>query len=304
MKLFLQSAYLSSAISLLYIALLYRSHPFRRLPIVSILSTFLVGMLAVVPVILVYRFMPWLSSDGLFGAVLVAPLVEESVKLIVFAATTRRLGYPSLIEPLDYAIYFGILGLGFGVYEDFWYIFGNTYTSWTSGNYSHFIEVFRWMAYARSFPGHVLFNAMAGFLVGWGLCSVEGKRRWVWFAGAFMMAVVCHGLFNLAASQRGTLLLWSLVVAYLGVFLILRRRVLAVSPFSALRELIQARRSDWEFSVSPIEALFAEGFSWPGKPKRGFLAFYPLTLSLVVLFPVLVSCVYFMHRILSIGGRP
>jgi len=51
MKLFLQSAYLSSAISLIYIALLYRSHPFRRLPIVSILATFTVGMLAVVPAV-------------------------------------------------------------------------------------------------------------------------------------------------------------------------------------------------------------------------------------------------------------
>jgi len=291
MQLFLQSAYLSSAISLIYIALLYRSHPFRRLPLASIFSTFTVGMLAVVPVVLLYRFIPGLSSDGVFGAVLVAPWVEESVKLLLFTATVRRLGYPSLIEPLDYAIYFGILGLGFGVYEDFWYIFGNTYPSWVSGNHSHFVEVFRWMVYARSFPGHVLFNAMAGFLLGWGLCQAKGKTRWAWFVGAFMMAVVSHSLFNLAASQRGTLLLWSLIVSYLGVILMLRRRVLAVSPFAALPELIQAKRASWEFRISPVETLFAEGFSWPGKTKRRYLAFYPLTLSLVVLFPVLVKMV-------------
>jgi RsiW-degrading membrane proteinase PrsW (M82 family) len=304
MQLFLKSAYLSSAMSLIYIAMLYRSHPLRRLPIVPILSTFAIGMLAVVPVVLLYRFIPGLNPDGVLGAVLVAPWIEESAKLLLFAITVRRLGYPSLIEPLDYAITFGILGLGFGVYEDFWYIFGTTYSSWVSGDYSHFVEVFRWMAYARSFPGHVLFNAMAGFLIGWGLCQAEGKRRWGWFAGAFMTAVIAHGLFNLAASQRGTLLLWSLVVLYLGIVLMLRRRVLTVSPFMAIRELIQEKRSSWEFRISPVEALFAEGFSWPGKTKRSFLAFYPLTLSLIVLFPVLVSCVYFMHRVLSIGGRP
>lgn len=304
MQLFLQSAYLSSAMSLLYIALLYRSHPFRRLSLSAIFSTFAVGMVSVVPVVLLYRFFPGLNPDGVFGAVLVAPWIEESAKFLLFAITVRRLGYPSLIEPLDYAITFGILGLGFGVYEDFWYIFGNTYPSWISGDYSHFLEVFRWMAYARSFPGHVLFNAMAGFLIGWGLCQAEGKRRWGWFAGAFMTAVVAHGLFNLAASQRGTLLLWSLVVLYLGVVLMLRRRVLAVSPFAALRALIQERRSSWEFRISPVEALFAEGFAWPGKAKRSYLAFYPLTLSLIVLFPVLVSCVYFIHRVLSIGGGP
>lgn len=303
MQLFLQSAYLSSALSMVYIALLYRSHPFRRLPLVSVFMTFAVGMLAVVPVIIAYRLMPGLEPEGLLGAVLVAPLIEESVKLLLFALTAKRLGYPNLIEPLDYAIAFGILGVGFAIYEDFWYIFGNTYPSWVSGDYSRFLEVFRWMAYARSFPGHVLFNAMAGFLIGWGLHQVVKKRRWRWYVGAFVTAAASHSLFNLVASRQGTLLLWSLVVAYIGVFLMLRRRVLAVSPFAALRAFIRGRRSSWDLGISPVEALFAEGFSWPGKPKPSYLSFYPVTLSLVVLFPVLVSCVYLLHRLLSIGGR-
>jgi len=302
MQLFLQSAYLSSALSIVYIALLYRSHPFRRLPLVSVFMTFAVGMLAVVPVILVYRIVPGIKPEGVLGAVLVAPLVEESVKLLLFALTARRLGYPSLIEPLDYAIAFGIMGVGFAIYEDFWYIFGNTYPSWISGDYSHFLEVFRWMAYARSFPGHVLFNAMAGFLIGWGLCQVKGRKQWFWHAGAFLTAAGSHSLFNLVASQQGTLLLWSLAVAYMGVFFVLRRRVLAVSPFEALRTLIQGRPASWEFGISPVEALFAEGFSWPGKLKPNYLSFYPVLLSLVVLFPVLVSCIYLLHKLLSIGG--
>ena len=301
MQLFLQSVYLSSALSLIYIALLYRSHPFRRLPLVSVFSTFIVGMLAVVPVMLVYRLIPGLKPDGLLGAVLVAPLVEELAKLLLFIWTARRLGYPSLIEPLDYAITFGILGVGFAIYEDFWYIFGHSYPSWISGDVSRFTEVSRWMAYARSFPGHILFNAIAGFLIGWGACRVRGKSRWVWYASAFLTAAGAHSLFNLVASQRGTLLLWSLVVAYVGIFLVLRRRVLEVSPFAALRELIEGRRLLWDYEISPVQTLFAEGFSWPGKMKPRYLAFYPVTLSLIVLFPVLVICVYFVHRLLSIG---
>jgi hypothetical protein len=303
MQLFLQSAYLSSALSLIYIGLLYHSHPLRRLPIVSIFTTFAVGMLAVIPVMLLYRFLPGLHREGIQGAVLVAPVIEEAIKFLLFAITVRHLGYPSLIEPLDYAIFFGVLGLGFGVYEDFWYIFGNSYSSWISGDHSRFIEVFRWMAYARSFPGHILFNAIAGFLVGWGICRAEGRSRWAWFAGAFITAVLAHSLFNLAASQPGTMLLWTLIAAYLGVFLFLRHRVLAVSPFVALRELIRSERSEWGYKLSPVEVLFAEGFSWPARTKREYFAFYPVTLSLIVLFPILVSCVYLIHRLLSLGAR-
>jgi len=303
MKLFLQSAYLSSALSLVYIALLYRSHPFRRLPVVPILTTFAVGMLAVIPVALLYRLIPGLNLGGLIGKTLTAPWVEESVKFILFVVTVRHLGYPSLIEPLDYAIFFGVLGLGFGVYEDFWYIFGTTYPSWISGDESRFFEVFRWMAYARSFPGHVLFDAMAGFLVGWGMCHAKKKVRWGWFAGAFAVAGCAHSLFNLAASQRGTLLLWSLVISYVGVFMLLRRRAIETSPFAALRRIVQGEPLSWNSDISPVQALFAEGYAWPGKPKRKILAFYPLTLSLVILFPVLVSCVYLLNRLLLWVGR-
>ncbi len=301
MQLFLRSAYLSSLLSLVYIALLYRSHPFRRLPLVSIFTTFTVGMLAVVPVFLIYRLAPGLPRDGLLGAVLVAPLVEESVKLSLFAVTAWRLGYPSLIEPLDYAIYFGVLGVGFAVYEDFWYIFGHSYPSWIEGDVSRFLEVFRLMAYARSFPGHVLFNAISGFFIGWAICQREMTRRSIWLAGAFVSAVTTHSLFNLAASQRGTLLLWSLAVAFVGVFLALRRRAIEQSPFAAIHQLIHGERHDWGFTISPVETLFAEGFAWPGRGKRSVFPYYPVILSLVVLFPVLVSFVYLAQRLMSLG---
>ncbi len=303
MQLFLQSAYLSSVLSVVYIALLYRSHQFRRLPVASILSTFVVGMLCVVPVLLVYRIFPALRGHGLAGAVVIAPLVEEAVKLTAFLLTTRRLGYPHLVDALDYAIFYGTLGVGFAIYEDFWYIFGSSYASWISGDRGRFLEVFRWMAYARSFPGHVLFNAMAGLVLGWGLCHAPPERRGRWMAGGFLTAFSAHALFNLAAQARGTLLLWSLVVLLLGIYLALRRRALKASPFSAIQRMVRGEPVCWAFDVTPVETLFAEGFSWPDRARSRLLSFYPLTFSLLVLFPLLVSCVYFLHRLLSIGVR-
>lgn len=300
MTLFLQSAYLSSLSSLVYIAVLYRSHPFRRLPVAAILVTFTLGMLTVIPVVLLNRLLPALDPQSLVKTVVVAPAAEELVKMIVFLLTARRLSYPTLIEPLDWAILFGVLGVGFGVYEDFWYIFGHSYPSWISGDHGRFVEVFRWMMYARSFPGHLLFNTLAGFLLGWGIRS-SGTLRWSWVAGAYVVAVGSHSLFNLAAGRPGTLLLWSVVILGVGGVAWLRKRATADSPFRALPQYMRAQIPHWTYDISPVDVLFAEGYAWPGKPSGSFLAFYPVTLSLVVLFPLLVSCVYFAHRLLSLG---
>lgn len=106
MTLFLQSAYLSSAMSLLYIALLVRSNPHRRLPLVPVLTTFVAGMMGVVLVVLLVRIIPELSLEGIAGRTVITPIVEESAKFLVFALTVRRLRYPNLIEPLDYAVFF------------------------------------------------------------------------------------------------------------------------------------------------------------------------------------------------------
>ena len=304
MQLFLQSAYLSSLLSVVYIALLYRSHPFHRLPMAPVLTTFIVGMISVIPVLLLYRAIPPLRMDGVLGTVLIAPLVEESIKLAAFGVTARRLGYPTLVDALDYAVLFGVLGVGFAVYEDFWYIFGSSYSSWVSGDLDRFYEVFRWITVARSFPGHILFNAIAGLVIGETVCRAGAWRSARGTASALMVAFAMHALFNLVARQQSALLLWSLVISYIGVFLALRRRAMERSPFLAVQRRVTDGREEWSHPLSPVQVLFAEGFAWPGTARARFLAFYPLLLSLVVLFPLLVSCVYLLHRWVSMGMAP
>lgn len=304
MQLFLQSAYLSSLLSVIYIALLYRSHPFHRLPMVPVLMTFIVGMISVIPVLLLYRAIPPLRVHGLLGTVLIAPFVEELIKLAAFAVTARRLGYPTLVDSLDYAVLFGVLGVGFAVYEDFWYIFGSSYSSWIAGDPDRFYEVFRWITLARSFPGHILFNAIAGLVIGETVCRRGGWCTVRGTVSALMVAFSMHALFNLVARQQSALLLWSLVILFMGIFLALRRRAVEGSPFLAVQRMITDGREEWRHSLSPVEVLFAEGFAWPGVSQTRYLAFYPLLLSLVVLFPLLLSCVYLLHRWVSMGMAP
>jgi len=297
--LFIRSIYWASVLSLAYIYLLYRSQPLRRIPTVPMMVSFVAGMLAVIPVVLVRRILP-IDAGGL-DPVLVAPWIEEAAKLAVFAVTIRRFRFPDVVEPLDIAIYFGVLGVGFGVYEDVSYIFAAAAPSWTAGDVGRFREVFRWVVLARAFPGHILFNALAGFVLGEGLRN--GRRcagRWL---AAFAAAVAAHAGFNAVASA-GEIPLLTYCVALIGLFLGLRRRAVARSPFRALIERVEGRRTEWPYARSAVELLFAEGFDWPGARRRGFFQFYPIVLSLAVLFPLLVSGVYLLHRavLLMTGG--
>jgi len=298
--LFIRSIYWSSALSLAYIYLLYRSHPLRRIPTVPMMTVFVVGMLSVLPVVVVRRVLP--LDVGALDPVFVAPLLEEAVKLAVFAAAIRRLRFPDVIEPLDIAVYLGVLGVGFGIYEDFSYVFAASAPSWTTGDVARFSEVFRWAVVARAFPGHILFNGIAGFFVGEGLLDPRRWRRLAGWIAGFAVAVAAHAAFN-AVAATGAIPLLTYCVALVGAFLGLRQRAVSRSPFRALIRLAEGERVDWRHERSPVELLFAEGFDWPGTRRRGFFQFYPIALSLAVLFPLLVSGVYLLQRaIIAVTG--
>jgi len=205
MSLFLRSVYISSGLSLLYIFLLYRSNPLRRLPGTTVTLSFAVGMCAVVPVVLFRRLFPLEPAASLFSAYVNAGLVEEGIKFLVLAGTIWWLGFPDLAEPIDFVVYLGVLGAGFGIYEDFWYIFSGSYNVWIDGDVGRFREVFSAIVLARSFPGHILFGGIAGCLVGYARFLRTWRARLPWLVGGFVLAVVLHGTFNVIASAGGTI---------------------------------------------------------------------------------------------------
>jgi RsiW-degrading membrane proteinase PrsW (M82 family) len=295
MSLFVQMIYLASGLSLLYIFLLYRANPLRRLPATTVTVTFALGMIALIPVTLIHRLLPLDGGGAFFSAFIAAGLVEEGIKFLVMGFTT---------EPIDLVIYFGILGVGFGVYEDFWYLFGGAYPFWSAGENVEFHRALQGLLLARSFPGHILFNAIAGYLVGRARFLTRFRDRLPWLMGAFILAVGLHGSFNLIATFGGTILLLSYIVLLIGLLLHLRQRALARSPFRALIERFKGDEVEWLYPLPPADYLFAEGFSWPGKPKGGMFQVFPITLSLLILYPFLVAAIYLVQRTLLwvIGG--
>jgi len=306
MSLFLQSVYLSAALSLLYIFLLYRSHPFRHLPAVPTVLAFAAGMVSVLLVSAVRRIVPVAPIDSSVAALFSAAAIEEAAKLLLAVGVILRLRFPNVAEPMDVAIYFGVLGVGFGIYEDFWYIFSTSYPSWIGGDAGRFNEIFRGIALARAFPGHILFNGISGFLLGRAIFA-RGLGRATWALGGLALAILLHAGFNELAILDQPLLLLTYVILLVGLFLGLRRRSKSQSPFSALiRYLETDEKADqaWALDKPPSDYLLAEGFAWPGRRRGGLFQFYPVILSLCILFPLLLIVVYLANRIVMLGAAP
>jgi RsiW-degrading membrane proteinase PrsW (M82 family) len=299
MNIFIQAIYIASGLSLVYIFMLYRSNPLRRLPASSVTISFVIGMLAVIPVVLIKQILPLPDRSSAFAAFISAGLIEEGIKFILMGLTIWRFRFPDLAERLDVAIYFGILGVGFEIYEDFSYLFSGTYSLWKAGDSSQFNNALQTLLAARAFPGHILFNSIAGFLVGCARFSTHRRSRFWWLLGAFTLAVTLHGCFNMIATHGGSIPILTYVVVLVGMFLYLRQHALKSSPFNSLIAYINGKKSNWQHERPPEEYLFAEGFFWPEKPTKGMFEFFPLILSLVILYPLLVAAVYLLEGAVS-----
>ena len=305
MTLFLRSLYTASVLSIVYILLLLRSHPHRRMASPPALVAFVTGILSILPVVVLRRLLPIDLEQGALGAMFLAVLIEEAVKFLAAAGTIRAFRFPDVIEPMDVAITFGILGVGFGIYEDFWYVFSTSYPSWIAGDAARFSEVFRGISLARAFPGHILFNGLAGFLLGHAWLRARRRQKALWIVASIVVAIGTHFVFNLIGRMSGMILLLAYVVALGGVFLGLRRWTSAHSPFADLKRLVAGEPVAWTHRASPVELLFAEGFDWPGRRRPMIFQFYPIILSLTILFPVLVVGVYFLNRLVMLPfGAP
>ena len=145
----------------------------------------------------------------LFTAALTVGLIEESVKAIPLAIYIYKKHYFN--ELTDGIIYFGIVGLTFGIIEDFMYA----------------IEYGGGVGLMRIIMSPYLH---AGFCAIFGMYFVQKKllkRSWWIVVAAFIAAVLAHALFDFAAFT-GTgwsvlALLVMTVVINVGLFVFFRR---------------------------------------------------------------------------------
>lgn len=311
MILFLRTIYISVLLSLFYIILLYQSDKYRKESTATISLVFILGMLSVTPVTFFHQIVPGFDNltlqndflNVLFRDYLRAGFLEELVKSLFFMAFIWRLKYDDFAEVMDGIVYFGILGAGFAVYEDFWYIFQNSYPPWEAGQAIRFNQIFHHMILSRAFPGHILFNCLAGYFYGLAkFTDFKRSRLKLLFLG-FLLAVIAHGTFNLISriSDPISLLIYTLFLIL--VLVGLRAKALKSSPFRAILTHLKEGRLKLEdvkdrHFYYPIQTyLLDENAPWREKPERNPWRFIPLLIILVPLYPLVFLLIFYLNKL-------
>ncbi|MBS3736531.1 MAG: PrsW family intramembrane metalloprotease [Candidatus Bipolaricaulota bacterium] len=311
MALFFRAIYLGWFISLIYAAVLYFSDKYRRESLINVGIAFTGGVAAIVIITTLHAGIPGFSGDGFTGGFLArafdsfvkAAIPEEIAKLLVFFIIVWHFDFEDFSEGLDGMIYMGMIGAGFGAYEDFSYIFSQTlpYIGEEGGEAGRALQFITWQ---RAFPGHVLINSVSGYFLGRARFTNGNQKKFELVAWSLIVAILTHGLFNLAGSGGGTGWLIIYVLALGRVFFFLRGKMLEDSPYKAFSELpdeitessfvsyINIIR-DWEFD-RPIDR-YKKLYDRETSPNLGYL---PVVISIVILYPVAIAGVYYLNKLI------
>ena len=152
------------ALGAFYIGIIYSTYDTGYAKSGRILAFVSTGMLLASTLLLFYASIPTPAIrfghalvDDLIDSAILAPIVEETVKLWAFYFLFFR--HNPRISPYEGMFSFALLGLGFAIVENSDYSSGTSSEMIIRGGSSEIM-------YCRSFPGHVLFNGIAGYWIG------------------------------------------------------------------------------------------------------------------------------------------
>src|SRR2546421_4565081 len=168
-----------------------------------------------------------------FGAVISAPIVEESSKAFILLVLFfwKRDEFDGIVDGIVYA---GMVGLGFAMTENILY-YGRAVQG-GAGSLT-FIFILRGMAAPFSHP---LFTSMTGIGLGWARQSNNGFVKLVAPVLAFMFAIFLHGTWNATATYGGApgffagyflIMGPAFIITLMVIFFSLRREGRIVSEF-------------------------------------------------------------------------
>ena len=311
MSLFFRSIYLGWFLSLVYAGILYLSDKYRKESLINVGVAFTGGVLAIIIITTIHAALPGFSGEGFTGGLLSrvfdsfvkAAIPEEIAKLVVFFFLVWHFDFEDFSEGFDGMLYMGMIGAGFGAYEDFSYIFSQTLPH-IGEDGGQAVQALRFITWQRAFPGHVLINAVSGYFLGRARFTEGRKNKLELTAWSLVVAILAHGMFNLAGSGGGTGWLIIYVLALGRVFFFLRQKMLEDSPYKVFTRLpdeitessfvsyINIIRN-WEFDRSIDE--YKKLYSRETSPNLGYL---PVLISIVILYPVAIAGVYYLNKLI------
>jgi len=157
----------------------YEPEPLRLVFIV-----FILGLLVTIPAGIIELILSMAISDNeIFGAAVIAPVVEESLKCAVVFFTVYRTS--EFDEPMDGLVYAAASALGFATLENVFYVMEQGFET---GILRALLAV----------PGHTLDSGFWGFAMGMTLVRQDQKVRLI--LGGLACAMLMHGLYNFFAS--------------------------------------------------------------------------------------------------------
>ncbi|MBN2461164.1 MAG: PrsW family intramembrane metalloprotease [Candidatus Cloacimonetes bacterium] len=185
-----------------------RKDKLRPEPQKLLIKAYFLGILTALLVIIIQ--LP-LKLNYLLGAVIIAPVLEESAKYL--AVRIGLFSNPAFDEPVDGIIYAAAVALGFASLENVIYLYR---VSEVSRQLLSNVVLIRSLL---SVPGHALFSGFWGHALGKVKFLPSDKKKGIILTG-LILAIISHALFNFLCfveiySSAGLLLLIALLWAAL-----------------------------------------------------------------------------------------
>jgi RsiW-degrading membrane proteinase PrsW (M82 family) len=263
----------------IYVMLLLWIDRYESEPLWMLATTFIWG--AVVAVLIAFIFNTTFSIMAAVatrnpqigqnvGAVISAPIVEESAKALILLILFlwKRDEFDGIVDGIVYA---GMVGLGFAMTENILY-YGRALQDGQDA--LKFVFVLRGMA---SPFAHPLFTSMTGIGLGWSRQSNNGFTKLVVPVLGFMMAVLMHATWNASATYGGEYGFFAVYFGIMGPAFVITLMIVFFSLRREGRIVRQFLYPDYQngfFDPQEYEKLCSirgrMGMSWTVLSRNGF----------------------------------
>ena len=248
----------------IYLVLIWKFDRYDREPFKLVLINYLWGALgAIVLALLGSLFFTFIASlfirDSVqlsrFGAIVVAPIVEEITKGLFLLITISNKKFDNITDGI---VYGGAIGLGFGMTENFLYFvtYGESVANWIM------LVIVRSLFSAVM---HCVSTATLGAFLGLAKFKTPAKKVVYAFIG-LMIAMLIHSIWNFSLSYEniapiGFLFMFVSIIIFLSTF--------SISLRGERRTIFNELKEESEIGIIPESHLVI--LSSPQRERKGWL---------------------------------